>query len=131
MKRWGTGLLVAALVAAACSYAVAAGGNGKAYYTSRQAAQGAPLYAESCGRCHGAKLEGVNAPPLSGSSFKGSQSIGAIYTFMATQMPAGAPGSLKPEAYAAIMAFVLQKNGHPAGSQPLSPTAAKTISAKI
>jgi hypothetical protein len=41
-------------------------------------------------------------------------------------MPAGAPGSLTHDQYTAIMAYILQKNGYPAGSTALDFTATQT-----
>ena len=41
------------------------------------------------------------------------------------------PGSLKPEDYAAVTAYVLQQNGYPAGTTPLAKGAAGLKDAKI
>ena len=127
-------LLVAAAVVAATS---ALGGvansksAGGAYYTAAQATAGQKAYNANCASCHGANLEGVKAPALSGPGMAGSQSVADIYGFMVQQMPAGAPGSLSAAQYTTIMAYVLKKNGHPAGKKPLTPASAKKISAKI
>jgi mono/diheme cytochrome c family protein len=105
--------------------------DSKAYYTAAQAAAGAKAFAQSCAQCHGAHLQGVSAPALKGASMHGSQSIADIYSFMAQQMPAGNPGSLKPATYAAIMAFILKQNGHPAGNTTLTAQSVKSITEKI
>ncbi|GAC1565438.1 MAG: hypothetical protein NVS3B17_22620 [Vulcanimicrobiaceae bacterium] len=114
--------------AATSKTASAAGG---AYYTAAQAKTGQVAYNASCASCHGANLEGVKAPALSGPGMKGSQTVADIYGFMVQQMPAGAPGSLTPVQYTTIMAYVLQKNGHPAGAKPLTAASVKAIKAKI
>ena len=77
------------------------------------------------------KLEGVKAPALAGEGMAGSQSVADIYGFMVQQMPAGAPGSLTSAQYTSIMAYVLKKNGHPAGKTPLTSASVKKITAKI
>ena len=102
-----------------------------AYYTSAQAAAGAKAYAQSCSQCHGAHLEGVSGPALKGAAMHGSQAVADIYGFMAQQMPAGAPGSLKTDTYVAIAAYLLAQNGHPAGKKPLTAASVKKITAKI
>ncbi len=134
-------LALAAFASAAPNGARAAGSSGAraagsagaagAYYTAAQAAAGAKAYAANCSQCHGAKLEGVSGPALEGPAMKGSQSIRDIYGVMSQQMPANAPGSLSPPTYAAIMAFLLKQNGHPAGKTTLTLATAKKLAAKI
>lgn len=102
-----------------------------AYYTQAQATSGQKEYTTSCARCHGVNLEGVNAPALAGEGIAGSQAVSDIYGFMVQQMPAGAPGSLSAAKYAVIMAYILKKNGHPAGKSLLTAASVKKISAKI
>jgi cytochrome c len=74
----------------------------------QQVAQGSEVYAESCALCHGANLQGLSAPALTGAGFGHSHLNGAQLRSVVTQsMPLTAPGSLKPEDYAAVMAFLL------------------------
>jgi len=117
-------------VASAFREAPAAGTTGT-YYTQAQAASGAKLYATSCGQCHGTKLEGVVAPPLRGSTIKGSESIAQLYSFISSDMPAGAGGTLSPQTYSAIMAYILAQNGHPAGTVTLTAANVKKITERI
>lgn len=99
--------------------------GGAASFTSAQAAAGAKTYAAKCAQCHGAKLEGVSAPALKGSSLSSTgQKTGELFKFITEQMPAGNPGSLSKQEYVNLMAFILKENGSPAGSKPLSYEAA-------
>ncbi|HZZ65931.1 MAG TPA: PQQ-binding-like beta-propeller repeat protein [Candidatus Baltobacteraceae bacterium] len=86
-----------------------AGTNASAPYTPAQAAAGKALYMQKCSSCHGAALQGISAPALTGAAFARSHlSISQLRTIVTTQMPLGAPGSLTPAQYASIMAFLLQ-----------------------
>lgn len=85
-----------------------AGTGVSAPYTQAQASQGKALYAAQCSSCHGANLQGVSAPALTGASFgHANLSISQLRTIVTTQMPLSAPGSLKPQQYAAIIAYLL------------------------
>jgi mono/diheme cytochrome c family protein len=101
-------------------------------YTKDQAAAGSKEYQAKCSRCHGANLEGVSAPALRGeaSGLKGD-SVGQALTFVSTQMPAGDPGSLSTAEYDDIVAYILARNGHPAGATALTPASAKKSTAKL
>ncbi len=100
---------------------------GPRLYTDAQAANGAKLFATHCASCHGANLQGNVGPALRGTGFAGPTdgfTVGAMFTFFSVQMPAGAPGSLKPDEYTALMAFLLKENGYPSGDKPLTYSAA-------
>ncbi len=88
-------------------------------YTAAQADRGKAVYAMNCVGCHGEKLEGGTAgPTLSGPDFISGYkdgSAGALYTKMSQDMPSSAPGSLMPQEYADVMAYVLSVNKYPAG----------------
>lgn len=81
-----------------------------------QVGHGKRLYASACAKCHGANLQGVTAPALTGPAFAPASNshltIGGIFGYMATNMPADRPGKLKPQDYADIMAFLLYSNGY-------------------
>jgi alcohol dehydrogenase (cytochrome c) len=82
--------------------------TGSAPYTQQQVAQGSEVYAKSCALCHGANLQGLSAPALTGAGFGHSHLNAAQLRSVVTQsMPLTAPGSLNPEDYAAVMAFLL------------------------
>jgi mono/diheme cytochrome c family protein len=96
-------------------------------YTREQADRGKSAYFKSCPSCHGGTLAGgdggnFDGPPLTGKDFREhwrGAPLSAIYEFMMTQMPRGAPGSLSRRTYADILAFVLSRNGAPAGESEL------------
>ena len=106
--------------------ATATTGAGDGSYTTGQAATGARAFATNCASCHGAKLQGGIGPTLKGSQapFHGTQHAGDVFNYIRTQMPLGKPGSLAPATYAAILAYLLQQNGHRAGTHVLTPAAA-------
>jgi alcohol dehydrogenase (cytochrome c) len=82
--------------------------TGSAPYTKQQVAQGGEIYAKDCAVCHGANLQGVSAPALTGPSLGRSHLNGSqLRTVVVQTMPLTAPGSLKPDEYAAVMAYLL------------------------
>ncbi|EEA03885.1 cytochrome c class I [Burkholderia sp. H160] len=95
-----------------------------------QVAHGEHLYVDSCAKCHGDKLEGNTAPSLSGPAFAPAANshltIGGIYQYMSTNMPADRPGKMTDEEYADLMAFLLYTNGYDTGSAKLTAQAAQS-----
>ncbi|MBV8402549.1 MAG: PQQ-binding-like beta-propeller repeat protein [Acetobacteraceae bacterium] len=82
--------------------------EGSAPYTMQQVAQGSDIYAHQCAACHGATLQGISAPALTGPGFGRSHlNASQLRTVVTQTMPLTAPGSLKPGDYAAVMAFLL------------------------
>jgi len=82
--------------------------TGTAPYTAQQVTQGAAAYARECAVCHGAQLQGISAPALTGPSFGRSHlTAEQLRAVVVQQMPLTAPGSLKPDEYAQIMAYIL------------------------
>jgi S-disulfanyl-L-cysteine oxidoreductase SoxD len=84
-------------------------------YTAAQAERGLTLYDGSCASCH--EL----------SKFKGDEFTKAwtdkpltdLHTALLS-MPMDAPGSMKPQEYADILAYFLSINGYPAGQTELA-----------
>jgi mono/diheme cytochrome c family protein len=105
-----------------------------ALYTTAQAQAGAQHYTAVCAVCHGAQLQGVVGPALKGPNFASEKSgfaVGDIFTIIANNMPASDPGSLSPDVYVTVMAYVLQQNGYPAGSTPLTYSMAAASNVKL
>jgi mono/diheme cytochrome c family protein len=74
-------------------------------------ARGGEIYAKECAVCHGANLQGISAPALTGPSFGRSHLTGAqLRTVVVQTMPLTAPGSLKPDENAAVLAYLLSYN---------------------
>jgi mono/diheme cytochrome c family protein len=99
-----------------------------ALYIADQAQAGATVYAQACASCHGGALEGGGAPALKGSAFAEravaqGMTPQSLYDLVAFTMPQVDPGGLKPEEYAALVSFILQQNGYPAGTTALAPGA--------
>ena len=93
-----------------------------ASFTSEQAAQGQLVFYEHCAECHGADLQGVSAPALSGSarSNLGSQSPLAVKTYIYNAMPVGNVGILRSAELVEVTAFLMRQNGRRPGRTPLS-----------
>jgi polar amino acid transport system substrate-binding protein len=93
-------------------------------FDDAQVAHGKEIYTSSCAKCHGLQLEGVIGPALSGPAFAPASNshltIGAIYQYMSTNMPADRPGKLSDDEYADVMAFLLYTNGYEAGGAKLT-----------
>lgn len=93
-------------------------------YTDVQALRGEEAYKATCASCHSQDLRGnSNTPSLLGMSFMfiwENQSLGQLYTKMRDEMPSDRPGSLSPQSYSDLLAFILQVNNFPAGAQELS-----------
>jgi mono/diheme cytochrome c family protein len=118
-----------ALAAGAAVAQSAGAGAPLAVYTADQASQGAAVYQQQCAACHGSSLEGVAGPALKGPQFKAmaqAQALNAqsLLLVVSQSMPQSDPGSLTPEQYGQVVAYILQQNGYPAGSTPLSAQAA-------
>ena len=92
-------------------------------YTEAQAKRGEAGYSKSCAGCHGPDLTGVDAAPsLTGSEFNSGWNdltLDDLFDRIRTTMPGDAPGSLSREQCADILAFILAKDGFPAGQSEL------------
>jgi mono/diheme cytochrome c family protein len=84
-------------------------------YTDAQATKGEDTYMNICVSCH-------PAGTYTGSSFKttwGGRPLADLFEFISTKMPEDDPGSLKPEQYAAVIAYMLKINKLPSGKADL------------
>jgi alcohol dehydrogenase (cytochrome c) len=118
-----TVVAVAAAVAAIAAASGIAGAQGTAYYSKAQAASGAAVYAARCSQCHGVNLQGGAGPALVGAAFTKfvgpTGSAQTVYDFSSRQMPADKPGSLTQQQYLDVVAYILARNGYPAGNTAL------------
>jgi PQQ-dependent dehydrogenase (s-GDH family) len=98
-------------------------------FTAEQAAKGKTAYNSNCAVCHGNTMtNGTFGPPLAGEYFRNKwlgMTVRRFYDHAKT-MPPSAPASLQDDAYADIVAYILEVNGFkaagielPAGGQAL------------
>ena len=91
-------------------------------YTAAQAEEGAQVYAGQCAMCHGPDLQGTyEVPTLRGKFIAnwGRSRLSALYNYLGHAMPQFAPGQLKPDDNARLIAFLLRENGYAVGGKPL------------
>jgi mono/diheme cytochrome c family protein len=108
-------------------------------YTGEQARLGEFLYGTNCSACHAPNMTGRldldgDAFPLIGSEFwrrHEGKGLNETFAYMRTRMPRGAEGSLRDRDYAAILAYILEANGYPAGMTELPATAAELAAYKF
>jgi mono/diheme cytochrome c family protein len=96
------------------------------WFSQAQAARGHQLFNNQCAQCHRPDLTGAAGPALVGADFLakwGNKPLSDLYDFEHTSMPATNPGSVPPDQLWAITAYILQKNGFPAGSSDLGDAA--------
>ncbi|MEO7457815.1 MAG: cytochrome c [Gemmatimonadaceae bacterium] len=92
---------------------------------------GAPIYAQKCASCHGAKGEGIDKNPkligreppagfVFASDAKVPKTIGnywpyatTLYDYIHRAMPLNVPGSLTPTETYSLVAYLLRENGIP------------------
>jgi len=92
-------------------------------YTSDQAASGKATFEEVCIRCHGRDLAGTTAPALTGEQFQeswGGGTIEALFVKIRDTMPPGFGTVLDDGRKLAIVAYILEANGFPAGLAELA-----------
>jgi mono/diheme cytochrome c family protein len=85
-------------------------------YSPAQAARGARLFDSICTNCHeitdftaaGAYLEGVEG-----------QTLWETFDYVSAEMPEDDPGSLRPEDYADVLAYIFSRYGLPSGATDL------------
>jgi alcohol dehydrogenase (cytochrome c) len=96
--------------------------GGQGWYSAAQGVQGESLFKEKCAVCHGANLQGGAGPALAGNQFflrYKEKPLSALWSTIQTDMPLNAPGTLSQPQSLALVAFILQKNGFPAGASPI------------
>ncbi len=106
-----------------------------AQFAADQVGPGRKVYAAECAKCHGDKMQGRTAPALVGPGFAPSSNstmtVGGIYQYVTTNMPADKPGLLKPVQYVDVMAFLLRANGYAPSGKPMTAQAAGNDSSQF
>ncbi|MGQ0537717.1 MAG: c-type cytochrome [Gemmatimonadaceae bacterium] len=85
-------------------------------YSTAQAARGRDLYALQCRSCHTPESH-------TGVIFQtwwGGKMLSDLFEYVQERMPKNEPGSLAPQEYADVIAFLLRLNALPAGDGDLS-----------
>lgn len=110
-------------------------------YTADQAKRGRALYDRRCVLCHlergqgnasmpeivGQSLEREGdalAPAVAGEEFQkkwGGRNAWELFGVMTSTMPVGGVGTLTPQEYADVLAYLFELNRLPAGQQELAP----------
>jgi mono/diheme cytochrome c family protein len=123
MQNRGT-LTTRAAFGAACLLLLAATGavaqkseksTAAGVYTLEQATRGADVFAGMCKSCHATDQH-------TGPTFMkawGDRPLAELFVYLATKMPKNDPGSLPPEEYSQVLAYLLKLNGMPAGPTEL------------
>ena len=139
-----TSAAVAALAVLIVQYAAAVSAQGgrsaaDGVYTGDQARRGREHYRKRCILCHldngqgrqaepvivGQSLEregDAEAPAIAGDPFLkkwSGQTMKALYDTTSKTMPVGSAGSLSPQEYADVLAYLLELSKLPAGQQEL------------
>ena len=93
-------------------------------YSAAQADRGLALYKAKCASCHAPNRF---TDDLFYTSFA-DKPLWEMFDVISDTMPEDNPGSMKPEEYVDIMAYLLKLNGFPAGADDL-PTGKDALSA--
>jgi mono/diheme cytochrome c family protein len=95
-------------------------------YTAAQATKGQEVFAGRCQSCHSPT---THTGPNFYANWAEGRPLWGLVQFVSQEMPYDAPGSLNPEEYAQVVAYLLKQNGLPAGSEelPTSPEALQAI----
>jgi hypothetical protein len=95
-------------------------------FTAAQADRGASLFRQHCEACHGPELRGNEGPALVGPAFTRNWTgltLRELFRHIRVAMPEDAPSSVSDADKVDILAFVFQRNGFPAGTQPMTANA--------
>lgn len=128
MKMANMFLIVATTIGAALAVATVCDAHAdtaakqKGWYTTAQANRGHQLFNNYCAECHMPDLSGAAGPALKGPQFLSAwetRTLGNLLNYEHQYMPAVNPGSILDKQLADITAYILMKNGFPAGKKPL------------
>jgi mono/diheme cytochrome c family protein len=103
--------------------------------TEDQVNRGKAVYSASCANCHGSRLRGSpGGPGVAGPDFEETwvgASVYDLFTFVKTQMPKARPATLSSKKYIDVVAYILNRNGFPAGETELSVDDEATLQAIV
>jgi mono/diheme cytochrome c family protein len=107
------------------------GTSGVGPFTQEQVDSGRVAYNANCAACHGYDLQnGTHRTSLIGPGFIagwGTRTTWEYYRYVSYRMPDRAPGSLAPQTYSAIIAYILAANGAQPGNETMTPQSAVRI----
>lgn len=86
-----------------------------AYFTAEQATRGQRVFTGICSTCHG---RNEFAGPIFALTWR-AEPVRNLFEQVSTNMPQDAPGSLTPQQYADVVAYILQLNGVTPGDREL------------
>jgi S-disulfanyl-L-cysteine oxidoreductase SoxD len=127
MRLWFLAAAAVMFSASAHAQTPAATSTKAGVYTREQSGRGQDVYAGYCKNCHTPESH-------TGAVFKTKWSgrrLSELYEYIRDQMPKNDPGSLSPEEYADVLAYLLQLNRMPAGRRDLSNDVAALKSIRI
>jgi mono/diheme cytochrome c family protein len=88
-----------------------------ATFTATQATRGQEVFASVCSTCHGrTEFSG----PIFAITWR-AEPVGSLFEHISTAMPQDRPGSLSPQRYVDVVAYILQLNGIQPGERELPP----------
>jgi mono/diheme cytochrome c family protein len=96
-------------------------------YTAAQAETGTALFVEVCQNCH---VPGWERTVGFYAKWHGKP-LAQLMTYVRREMPQTDPGSLTPEEYGQVMAYLLRLTRMPAGTQMLNPDPAALSEIRI
>jgi quinoprotein glucose dehydrogenase len=96
-------------------------------YTAAQAGRGADVYAGMCRSCHSA----ASHTGVTFAKWWKGRTLADLFTYVSERMPKNDPGSLAPEQYADVVAYLLRLNAMPAGAAELVPDSVALAAVRI
>ena len=96
-------------------------------YSAVQAERGKMQYALSCRSCHTA----ASHTGVTFAKWWKDRTLADLFGYVSTQMPKNDPGSLEPDQYADVVAYLLKMNAMPAGPAELLPDSSALAQIRI
>ena len=121
-KRYASALLLAAAIVGSSSITALAE-NAVGPFTQAQITAGRIAFLNNCTGCHGAFMDGGDAPALTGQNFVDdwlNKSTHQLFQFASVNMPFNNAGMLSQETYVNLVAFILAVNGARPGLVPFT-----------